>query len=294
MEAKTIHVDDGVGNTYDLVEVDGVTFPDYFTDDPIQRLKDVREMAGRDDDVIIAAYPKAGTHWVWEITNMLLRGSAEYHTSMKEELMLELTGSDVIGELTPPRVFNSHLRFRQLPKEMISKNCKLIYVTRNPKDMAVSRYCHNTKSVLAYTGTFSDYLRLYLQGKVAFGSWFDYTLDWHRAIRDNQGYPIYTIVYELLKRDPFNQVKRLASFLGTKTDDTFIESICNQCSFSNLKTSYEKDKKIFGPGDHPSNYSFRKGEVGDWKNWFTVAESEQFDLVVQQHLGECVLEFVYE
>ena len=59
--ATKLHVEDGKGNSYNLMVVDGITFPEYFADDPEQRLKDVRDMKGRDDDVIIVAYPKAGT-----------------------------------------------------------------------------------------------------------------------------------------------------------------------------------------------------------------------------------------
>ena len=106
-----------------------------------------------------------GTHWVWELCNMLLQGSAEYHESTKEVQMLELTGSRGSEDLPSPRVFNTHLLFRQLPRSMISRKCKMIYVTRNPKDMAVSRYVHNQKGCVGYKGTFSDYLSLYLDGK---------------------------------------------------------------------------------------------------------------------------------
>ena len=96
---------------------------------------------------------------------MLLQGSAEYHESTKEVQMLELTGSQGSENLPSPRVFNTHLYFRQLPQDMISRQCKMIYVTRNPKDMAVSRFVHNQKGSVGYKGTFSDYLGLYLDGK---------------------------------------------------------------------------------------------------------------------------------
>ena len=58
---------------------------------------------------------------MWEMTNMLLQGSAEYHKSVKEEQMIELKGATGADQLTSPRVFNTHLRFRQLPKDMIKR-----------------------------------------------------------------------------------------------------------------------------------------------------------------------------
>ena len=59
--ATKLYVDDGKGNSFNLFAVDGITFPEYFSDDPERTLRDIREMKGRDDDVLIAAYPKAGT-----------------------------------------------------------------------------------------------------------------------------------------------------------------------------------------------------------------------------------------
>lgn len=295
MEPRKIHVEDSAGNSYDLIDVEGVMFPVYFADDPVQRLKDVKSMQGRDDDVLICAYPKAGTHWVWEITNMLLRGSAEYHPSVKEAQMMELKGSSGADQLTSPRVFNTHLRFRQLPTDMINRKCKIIYITRNPKDMAVSRFFHNSKGSVGYKGTFSNYLPLYMEGKVAFGSWFDYTAEWERDIREHNDYPVHSICYETLKTDTENEVQRLGDFLGVKSDPTLIQEICDKCSFNNLKESYSKTKQVFQDLDHPPEaFAFRKGEVGDWKNWFTVAQSEQFDAKIRETLPDLINTFVYE
>ena len=33
------------------------------------------------------------------------------------------------------------------------------------------------------------------------------------------------------------------------------------------------------------------GIVGDWKNHFTVAESEQFDIIIEDQLKDCHLRF---
>ena len=96
---------------------------------------------------------------------MLMRGTTEYHQEMKEAQMMELTDPQSYKDLSSPRVFNTHLRFRHLPRDMISRSCKIIYIGRNPKDMAVSRYHHNVKGNVGYKGTFTDYLPMYLDGK---------------------------------------------------------------------------------------------------------------------------------
>lgn len=299
MEAKIVEVDDGAGNKYELFDVDGITFPRYFSDDPVKKLGDIREMPGRDDDVIIAAYPKAGTHWVWEMTNMLLRGSADYHPSMKEAQMMELSDVTAMADLTSPRVFNTHLRFRQLPKDMLSRKCKIIFVERNPKDMAVSRYCHNLKGNVALSGTFGAYLQLYIEGKVAFGSWFDYTLEWTKDYKDKRDYPICRLEFEQLKQDSLSEVRRLSEFLGFKYDDDFLQQVCHSCSFDNLKSSYATTKTFHHEKEgkeqvKPLDYAFRKGTIGDWKNWFTVAQNELFDDAMKRLMPDHSANYVYE
>ncbi|KAL3868682.1 hypothetical protein ACJMK2_041460 [Sinanodonta woodiana] len=279
---------------YRLVEVDGIYFPDIFAKDPAKRMSDIKNLQGRNDDVIIAAYPKAGTHWVWEIANMLLTKSLEYHEKPKEAMMMEMVETSQLEDLPSPRIFNTHLRFRHLPEDIISRKCKVIHVIRNPKDMAVSRYHHVAMSKDSeYSGTFHEYLSLYFEGKIAFGSWFDYTQDWDNVIEQNKDYPIHVMVYEDIKLKPTEQIMKLAEFLGVKIDEDFAKEVADRCSFTKLKDAHANHKSHFDiTKANPFDYAFRKGTIGDWKNWFTVAEDEQFDaLCAERNIRKA---FIYD
>ena len=60
----------------------------------------------------------AGTHFIWEIMTMLLRGSAEYIKLSKEVLMLDINPVTEYDRIFPsPRVLCAHLRLDVLPKE---------------------------------------------------------------------------------------------------------------------------------------------------------------------------------
>ena len=84
-----------------------------------------------------------GTHWVWEIIVMLLKGSAEYHPLTREHAFLDIIDDlSSLDSLPSPRVFNTHVPYRWLPREHFKAGRKFVNVIRNPKDVAVSWYCH--------------------------------------------------------------------------------------------------------------------------------------------------------
>jgi hypothetical protein len=83
----------------------------------------------------------SGTHWVWEVIFMLLKGKAEYHPKAREHLYLDPVGPTALEHLPSPRVISTHTPFRWLPQEHFHLGRKVVNVIRNPKDAAVSLYC---------------------------------------------------------------------------------------------------------------------------------------------------------
>lgn len=274
-----------------------------FAPDPRVNNQKIKDMDIRDDDVIICAFPKCGTQWSWEVVSMLMKKAAEYEKRIKTVGMLEFHEPQEFDQLESPRVLNTHLPFRNLPKKIIEKKCKIVYIQRNPKDVAVSFYNHK-KNMFGSSFkqmTWEDHLELFpSKYSVPFSNWYTYTLDWEKVIDDNPNLPIHCMYYEDLKRDPFTETKRLAQFLGKDCDDQLIWDICEKCSFQNMKNAstevkQEPEWKHLPPGKgkeiHKSLY--RKGEVGDWKNWFTVAQNERFDAEYNERMKDSKLKFTY-
>lgn len=87
--------------------------------------------------------PLSGSHWVWEIVGMLLRGEATYVKEGKESMFLEaLDDLDTINQMASPRPLNTHVPFRWLPRRHIENGGRIVHVVRNPKDVAVSMFYH--------------------------------------------------------------------------------------------------------------------------------------------------------
>ncbi|KAL5016124.1 hypothetical protein ScPMuIL_005713 [Solemya velum] len=286
-DMPVVKVKDDAGDSLTVLDVGGkVYYPTFPIPDHENEVKSIPDWHARDDDILICAYPKSGTHWIWEIVLMLLRGKAERIQEIKEVAMLEGVTQAHYNNLPSPRVLNSHIYFSNLPQNFRDRKCKIIYILRNPKDVSVSYYNHHTKlRDYEYEGEWKNYLPRFIQGKVDYGSWFDYVREWHKVIEE--GHPsIHVLTYEDVKKDGVNEIKRLAKFLEIKDDMDLFEGISAECDFKKMKT--DKDpleiKEEWRDG-LPGMY--RKGEVGDWKNWFTVAQNEMFDAVYAEKMKNC-------
>lgn len=283
-----VKVDDGTGETIRVLEVDGFYTPtfDLVIQNQEEEFRSIPSWKIRPGDTFICAYAKAGTHWLWEVTSMLVNQSAERVRLIKETAMLEGVTQQMFDNVPSPRVLNTHLPLRLMPRDTLKMNSKIIFVQRNPKDICVSFYNHHKKVVeYDYDGKFDHYVNRFLKGLVDYGSWFDYTLEWEKVIKDNPDYPFHLISYEDMKEDSIREITKLSEYLGLKTDKRLIEEIAEKCEFSNMKKEKDPlenmaDWKDGKPG------MYRKGQVGDWKNWFTVAQSERFDAVFREKMKD--------
>ncbi|KAK6117852.1 hypothetical protein DH2020_048402 [Rehmannia glutinosa] len=83
--------------------------------------------------------------------------------------------------------------------------------------------------------------------------------------------------YEELKSDPKGQISKIAEFLGRPfADEKEVDEILWRCSLERLK-NLEVNKNGFVIFPVPNNSYFRKGEVGDWKNYLTTEMEEQIN-----------------
>ncbi|XP_076443172.1 sulfotransferase 1B1-like [Babylonia areolata] len=280
-----VEMPDKSGSTLKLLEVDGKLF----TRLPVDNVKNYRHLPIRHDDVILCAYPKSGTHWLWEVSTMLLAGKAETVPYNKSQQMMENCSADDLARFPSPRVLNTHVHYDDLPRDALALGTRLILVARNPKDVAVSMYNHHVGLVnyFHYSGAFGDWLTLFLEGKVNSGSWFDYMVSWEKVLKSDVRNPIHVIMYEDMQEDPVRETSRLAEFLGVTLDPEVMEKIVTKCSFSNMsveKKSVQESAKIL----------FRKGVVGGWRNVFTVGQSEDLDALLEERLKETTWTFRYQ
>ncbi|KAI4241934.1 MAG: hypothetical protein L6R42_011155, partial [Xanthoria sp. 1 TBL-2021] len=91
-------------------------------------------------------------------------------------------------------------------------------------------------------------------------------------------------------RDTAGQIKRIAEFLKVEVTKERLEGVVKKIGFEEMqKTSFSglKDVKEF-------NEFFRKGEIGSWKDQFTVRQAEEFDKLYAKRMKGSGLDFVFE
>uniref|UniRef100_A0A8C5QTF5 Sulfotransferase n=1 Tax=Leptobrachium leishanense TaxID=445787 RepID=A0A8C5QTF5_9ANUR len=225
-------------------------------------------LEARDDDVIIVTYPKCGTNWAIQIFHEMI-----FHLQNKEvtieQAMIEFGKPqkiEYLKEQPSPRVFSTHLYPDDLPKSFFEKKAKMLLILRNPKDTAVSYYhfC-NTNPVLPSFASWDLFFNAYIEGKVIYGSYFDHVLDWNKH---NDEENIMAVTFEDLKEDFPSELRKISDFFGLSLTDEQIALVESKTTFKSMK---EKSSESHGK---LGNVFFRKGEIGDWKNYFTEEQSQ--------------------
>ncbi|XP_062616332.1 sulfotransferase 1 family member D1-like [Saccostrea cucullata] len=276
---------------------DNFNFPYAFPGNVKDHLKKIANFKVQESDVLISTYPKSGTHWVREIVSMLLRGKAEY--TYEPMYSLDFYESSYLDKLPSPRILQSHLPYRYLPKEL-KKHGRIIHVSRNPKDTAVSLYNMIKKLTFMYssfTGSFHALLHcIFFSDKFAFGNWFDFVKEWERTMRqENRGCRILHLHFEDLKKDLKSNVRKIADLLELNYEDEFINLVAEKCTFKNMKNGKESNPQPYWQDcTHDGKMPiFRKGDVGDWKNWFSEKDNEKFDKEYARQMRDSSLNFQY-
>ena len=270
--------------------LNGLMVPKVVTQERLDRLKDLELYP---DDVWVVTYPKCGTTWTQQIVRLIRNNGVHDDVRIDTAVPWLEVGppfNTVNAEEVPrPRAFKSHFPYDIFPcGPPHTTPCKYIYVTRNPKDVAVSLYFQDR---LTSCIQWDDFWKKYIAGEVYFGNYFDHLLSWLPHKDDKN---VLFLKYEDMKGDLPGAVSRIASFVEADLSSDVIAKISDLTSFDNMK----KDDAVnysWTPVHKTSETKFmRKGTVGDWKNYLTEEQSAEMDAICAEKLKGTGLEFQYE
>ncbi|PIK51797.1 putative sulfotransferase family cytosolic 1B member 1 [Apostichopus japonicus] len=188
-----------------------------------ENLEALQTFEVKDDDIFCVTYPKAGTHWIWEIISLLLaEGDVTKLDRSVMNTMLDLTlapspelaqyatpGYKTIETFPSPRVIPTHVMEPCFPPQWKTKKPKVIYFARNPKDLLVSFFHFAKDSVDPEFSTWEGFMKLFLSEEVPNGSWFDHVLRYWKH-KDEPNFLF--LKYEDCHKDLKSSVAKVAKF----------------------------------------------------------------------------------
>ncbi|XP_072042827.1 sulfotransferase 1C1-like [Amphiura filiformis] len=272
----------------------------------------------RQDDVFVVTYPKAGTTWTQEIVSAVIRkGDLEQvnktHTYLRNPFLEATIFSstkdidvppthEIIDKMKSPRTIKSHLPGHLLPPDVMEKKSRIVYVARNPKDLAVSYYYFSMGNpTLPQYDTWNDFFDDFCAGKTVYGPWWNHYLYYWKLRHEPN---VLFLKFENMKKDLKGTVERIGHFLEYTFSDDVLDRIVSHCTFENMKanpmtnpdtlrfmkTNVESidNNNIIPKDSHPF---MRKGKVGDWKSHFTVSQNEAMDALIREKLAGSGLVF---
>jgi len=198
-----------------------------------RRIEEYVETEMRETDIVVAVPEKSGTTWTQHILHQI-RMHAE-PPSFKEQFdispWLEL-GEVVPGyEMLPqqpeqpePRIFKSHLNYKELDEWGVMGNCKTVFVFRDLKDAVYSawRFITTMMSIPFDDIPLSTFLRMYL------GCAHDRLCSLVTFWQHRHDHNIAFFLFEEMRQDHEGVVRKLAEFAEIELQDEEIEAVVEQ------------------------------------------------------------------
>ncbi|XP_036400421.1 sulfotransferase family 5A, member 1 [Megalops cyprinoides] len=253
----------------------------------------------QDSDTLIVTYPKSGTTWMQEaLTLVFSKGDSTLAHSMpnwaRAPWLEQYYCPEVLRASRGPRIITTHLPYHLLAPALQGSKAKVIYVARNPKDVAVSYYhFHKMANFLPEPGSFGEFLSEFLSGTVHYGSWFDHVKGWTSQARNLN---FFYITYEEMWQELRGSLERLSTFLQCPLVAAELTSAQQHCTFSSMKENSMVNYTLIPEEimDHTKGQFMRKGKIGDWRNTFTEEQNRNFDEVFKAEMQDSQLRFVWE
>ena len=174
-----------------------------------------RQVAGRaatifEDDIFLVSYPRSGNTWIrFLLGNLLHPGDPTTFRNIESRVAeVHFNPNHKLRRLRRPRLLKSHEAFHPAYP-------RIMYVVRDPRDVAVSYYHHNIKARnIPDDYPIDDFVPRFIRAEFDswWGSWGDNVMSW-LVMRENHR-SFLLLRYEDMQEDTRRELLRIASFLA--------------------------------------------------------------------------------
>jgi hypothetical protein len=211
-----------------------------------------RQIAGRGltvfpDDIFLVSYPRSGNTWTrFLLGNLIYQNDPVTFSNIESRIPEIYFNHDrFLRQLRRPRVLKSHESFQpHYPR--------VIYIARDPRDVAVSFYHHNVKARnISDDYPMASFVPRFIAGEFdrKFGSWRDNVLSWTVLRKDDPRFLM--LRYEDMKRDPMTALSNIVAFL-------------KRCSFHRIDASAAAFERAIELSSAERMRDLEEQEAGSW------------------------------
>jgi sulfotransferase family protein len=227
------------------------------------------------DDTFLVSYPKSGNTWVrFLLANLMYPNETVGFANINRLLPAPgVSSRRFLRSLPRPRILKSHepfdVRFR-----------KVVYLVRDPRDVAVSEYHFDLKKrYINSSVSLEQFVKRFIAGETSsYGSWWEHAASWIAA---RHGNPAFLLVrYEDLLADSIGETGKIAEFLGIQTGPERLQAAVERSSADRMrKLEQQQSDKWTGTKNTRKEIPFvRAATSGGWKETLPGHSAEEIEV----------------
>ena len=199
-----------------------------------------RRLVVHPDDAFLVSYPKSGNTWARLLVANLVHPKEPVTLLGADRIVPNVDGQSrkYFEQMARPRIIKSHYPFCQTYK-------RVVYVVRDPRDVAVSQYHFQIKRrVLEEEFPIDEFVPKFIAGEVCtYGSWGENVASWLGA---RLGDPNFLLVrYEDLLHRTLYEIERIAAHLSIRYTSELLTLAVERSSAKRMREMEKKEGSVW-------------------------------------------------
>ena len=233
----------------------------------------LQNMELRPTDIVLCSWPKSGTHWVYRALRLLTMVAPPEPPMVLAEMLTNDASAEAprfpphaddtfpsyLERETDPRIIVSHATPELLPS--FERAGKLVYVTRDPRDVVTSNYFFMGTPADGWDGSMRRFCAPADETPNAFGAWPEHVRAFEQLAARLQARAV-IVEYEKMHEDLRGTLQRLAALIGPAAEarlEADADAIMAALGFDAMKADATAGHTVF----------LRKGVSGGWREHFS-------------------------